>query len=145
MTVIAVVGIMIAIAIPNLMKWVPNYKLKAAALQLYGDVQKAKMVAIKTNRDVILSVTTVASCPGGRYDFTYTDRDGNSQTVASASMSDNMCIDSAETQTLGGKAFLPTGVLDSGTVGGTVTLTHTKIAKTYQVIQAWSGRTRIGP
>ncbi len=142
--VIVIIGILSAIALPAFMKWVPYYNLKAAARHLYGDVQKAKLAAVKTNKKVTLNVSSVATCPGGSYSFTYTDSNGNVQVVASATMSDNICIDQGNSQSLNGKIFKPTGMLN-GTAGGTVTLSHTEISRSYQVIQAWSGRTRIAP
>ena len=49
--VMAVIGIMATIAIPAISSWLPNYRLKAAARDLYSTMQKARMLAVKTNRD----------------------------------------------------------------------------------------------
>ena len=141
MIVVMVIGIMSTIAFPTLMKWVPNYKLKASARQLYGDLQKAKMVAVKTNRNVTLNVSSASPCPGGSYTFTYVDKNGNTKTVASSTMPANVCLTDVS---LNGKEFKPTGLLN-GAAGGSATLTHMSISRSYNVIQAWSGRTRIEP
>ena len=49
--VVGMIGIMAAIAIPTVMSWVPNYKLKAAARDVYSTLQKARSMAVKFNRD----------------------------------------------------------------------------------------------
>lgn len=49
--VVAIIGIMSAIAIPNIINWLPNYRLKAAARELYSTMQKARMVAVKRSSD----------------------------------------------------------------------------------------------
>jgi len=49
LTVIGIIGIMSAIAIPNLLN--PEHKLKAAARDLMGDMQKTRSMAIKTNKE----------------------------------------------------------------------------------------------
>ena len=45
--VIAVMGIMSAIVIPKLNN--PEYKIKKAARQMYGDMERVKMLAVKNN------------------------------------------------------------------------------------------------
>ena len=49
MVVIAIIGIMATIAIPAFSTWLPNYRLKSAARDLYSNMQKAKIGAIKSN------------------------------------------------------------------------------------------------
>ncbi len=66
MFVIAIIGIMISIAVPNIIKWLPNYRLKAAANDLYSNMQKAKMEALKQNTDVIIIFTPATYTPAGR-------------------------------------------------------------------------------
>lgn len=51
LTVIAIIGILAAVAIPSFFSWLPNIRLKSAAQELYANMQKAKMLAIKNNRD----------------------------------------------------------------------------------------------
>jgi len=53
--VIAIMGVLMAIAIPNFSQWTTNYRLKAAAREIYTNFQKARMEAIKTNSDVVVS------------------------------------------------------------------------------------------
>ncbi|MDA3832851.1 MAG: GspH/FimT family pseudopilin [Spirochaetales bacterium] len=49
--VVAIIGIMAAIAIPSISSWLPNYRLKSAARDVYSTLQKARMLAVKNNRD----------------------------------------------------------------------------------------------
>jgi type II secretion system protein H len=47
MVIIAIVSIMAGIAIPNLLSYVPNWRLKNAATDLYSNLQLARTTAIK--------------------------------------------------------------------------------------------------
>jgi type IV fimbrial biogenesis protein FimT len=47
--VIAIVAIMAAVSFPAITKWLPNYKLKGAAMDLYSRMQFAKSEAIRAN------------------------------------------------------------------------------------------------
>jgi prepilin-type N-terminal cleavage/methylation domain-containing protein len=47
MVVVAIIGILAATAIPTFSRWLPAWKLKSAASDLYSDLQLAKMGAIK--------------------------------------------------------------------------------------------------
>ncbi len=49
MIVIAIIGILAAIAVPNFLSWLPNIRLKAAARDLYGDLMLAKGEAVRRN------------------------------------------------------------------------------------------------
>ncbi len=51
MTVVCIIGILAAIAIPAYSTWVPDYRLKSAARDLYSNLQRAKMGAIKNNTE----------------------------------------------------------------------------------------------
>jgi len=50
--IIALIGIVTAIAIPNFMQWLPNYRLRAATQDLLSNFQKAKLAAVKGNVNV---------------------------------------------------------------------------------------------
>jgi len=66
--VVAIIGIMAAISIPAISSWLPNYRLKAAARELYSDMQKIKLEAIKKNTNVgIAFITVVFPATGGSY------------------------------------------------------------------------------
>lgn len=62
--VVAIVGIMAAIAAPNIMQWRPNLRLKQGARDLLSVMQKAKLEAAKENKTVIISLAPVV-CPAG--------------------------------------------------------------------------------
>lgn len=52
MVVIALVGVLSAIALPNLLRSLPEKRLKGAARNLYADLQKARLQAVKENRNL---------------------------------------------------------------------------------------------
>ncbi len=54
MVVVAIVGIMSAVAIPSIINWLPNYRLSSAAGDIVSCLQEAKMRAVKENTNVIV-------------------------------------------------------------------------------------------
>ncbi|RLB14646.1 MAG: prepilin-type cleavage/methylation domain-containing protein, partial [Deltaproteobacteria bacterium] len=56
-----ILGILTAIAIPGFARWLPNYRLKSAARDVYSNMQLAKMGAIKANADWAIVFDTGAS------------------------------------------------------------------------------------
>ena len=58
--VIAVIGIMAAIAAPNFLSWLPQYRLQRAARDLYSNLYLAKISAIKNNTSwaIVFNVST---------------------------------------------------------------------------------------
>ena len=57
---IAMVAVITAFALPNFLDWLPNYRLRSAAHDLFSNFQKAKLEAIKRNIN-----TTVCFSSGG--------------------------------------------------------------------------------
>jgi type IV fimbrial biogenesis protein FimT len=55
MVVIGILSIMAAIAVPNFISWLPDMRLKSAARDLYSNFQRAKIVAVKNNTNVVVS------------------------------------------------------------------------------------------
>jgi prepilin-type N-terminal cleavage/methylation domain-containing protein len=51
MIVIAIMGVLTAIAIPTYITWLPKHRANAAARQLFADLQNARMRAISENND----------------------------------------------------------------------------------------------
>ena len=49
--VIVLLAILAGVGIPNFLSWLPKYRLKIAARDLYSNLQLAKMSAIKANKD----------------------------------------------------------------------------------------------
>ena len=66
MIVIAVIAILSAIAVPNIINSLPNYRLKAAARDMISNFQKAKMEAVKRNRNVVIEFAPVAYVASGQ-------------------------------------------------------------------------------
>ena len=66
MIVIAVIAILTAIAVPNIISWLPNYRLKSAARDVVSNFQKAKMGAVKRNKDVVIQFTPGAYAASGQ-------------------------------------------------------------------------------
>ena len=60
---IAIIGVLAAAAIPAFSVWLPNYRLKSAAMDLYSNMQSAKMLAIRLNGTCTVSFDTAT----GRY------------------------------------------------------------------------------
>lgn len=55
MVVIAIAGVLSAIAIPGYFSWLSNARLKASTRDIYANIQKTKMEAIKRNKNVVMS------------------------------------------------------------------------------------------
>jgi prepilin-type N-terminal cleavage/methylation domain-containing protein len=65
---IAIIGVLAAIAVPNFLSWLPNYRLKTTARDLYTAIQNAKITAVKQNACVCANFTVVAyPGTGGTY------------------------------------------------------------------------------
>ncbi len=60
-TVIIIIGIFTAIAIPNYLSWRENYELKIQTRELYSNMRKVKMSAIKENHDWGMVITDTAT------------------------------------------------------------------------------------
>lgn len=48
--VIALLAILAGVGVPNFLNWLPKYRLRSAARDLYSNLQLAKMSAIKANK-----------------------------------------------------------------------------------------------
>lgn len=58
MIVIAIIGILAAIAIPNFISWLPNYRLGSAARDVLSTMQLARLRAVRENANVVISFDT---------------------------------------------------------------------------------------
>ena len=61
MVVIAVLGVLTAIAIPNYIAWLPKFRANSAARQLFTDLQYARMRAISENNYYVIAFDTGAN------------------------------------------------------------------------------------
>jgi prepilin-type N-terminal cleavage/methylation domain-containing protein len=55
LTVVAIIGIMSAIAIPSMFSWLSNKGLQSAARDLYSNMKKAQSFAVKENRNCAIT------------------------------------------------------------------------------------------
>ena len=75
MIAVAIIGIMAAIATPGLIAWLPNYRLKSAARDVYSALQNARLLAVKENTSV--RVIFVDDVTPANQDFYRIDINGN--------------------------------------------------------------------
>lgn len=75
--VTVLIGILAVIAIPSYLNWLPNYRLKGAARDVYSCLQKAKLEAVKRNACTGTIFTTVVyPAIGGTYSSFFDDGTG---------------------------------------------------------------------
>jgi len=74
---LVVLGIVTSIAIPTFSRWLPNYRLKSAANDLFSELQSAKMQAIRDNGECAL----VFNAGGGSYQVISGGADGDYSTA----------------------------------------------------------------
>ena len=73
--VVVIIGVLSSIAIPSYLKWLPDIRLKRAARDLYGNMQLARIQALKDN-------TTLAVRFDTANDFYYYDTDNSNTYTA---------------------------------------------------------------
>lgn len=113
MIVIAIIAIMAAITAPSIIKWRPNYQLKKARQELYSNLQKAKLQAVKANKKVTFNFTADPNCTTATgYEF----KEGGT-VVASASLPSNGVCLSGSSFTNGSSGFNPRGYALGGLIG----------------------------
>ncbi|MHB8150427.1 MAG: GspH/FimT family pseudopilin [Desulfobulbia bacterium] len=66
MIVIAIIGIMMGIAIPMMLRYYPDYQARGAARNLVANLQQARMEAIRANANVVIEITPGAFTATGR-------------------------------------------------------------------------------
>ncbi|SHO45696.1 Type IV pilin N-term methylation site GFxxxE [Desulfopila aestuarii DSM 18488] len=136
MIVIAIIGVLSAIAFAGLSKWLPNYRLKSAAQELYSSLNRAKAMAVKENRNVGIEFFP-QSCPpeGGKYQI-FVDEDknnslsGTEKAFISVSMPSGVCL-SATSWAGDQTGYSARGFTTNGS--GTVTLSHVNISRSYTI------------
>jgi type IV fimbrial biogenesis protein FimT len=58
LVVVATISALSSVAIPTFSNWLPNYRLRGAARNLYSHMQGAKMEAVKQNTDIDITFQT---------------------------------------------------------------------------------------
>ncbi len=58
MTVIGIIAIISAVALPSVVDWLPKYRLSSAAREILSAVEHARLTAVKQNASVGLSFAT---------------------------------------------------------------------------------------
>ena len=59
MTVIAIIGISTSIVIPNVIGWLPKYRLRAGAEEIQSTLQLARLGAIKQNTNATVNFSAI--------------------------------------------------------------------------------------
>lgn len=111
MVVVAIIGILAAIAIPNILDWLPHRRVKAAASALKADIHLAHNLAIRKNREFCISVT-------GSIYYQIRQNSGNDGNVCSSADGDPVwealtfdLSDTSGTHSFPGVTIEPTSVL----------------------------------
>jgi len=73
LTVVAIIGVMAGMAIASGIEWLPKHRLKSATNDLFSNMQRAKMAAIKDRSD--RAIVFDASVSPGRYAICSDDGD----------------------------------------------------------------------
>jgi len=74
MIVVAILGILAAVATPMIMASIPRYRLRAEARELVINFKKARMEAVKRNRDVVIQFTGIGTATGSYQVYVNVDR-----------------------------------------------------------------------
>ncbi|WP_456387870.1 GspH/FimT family pseudopilin [Desulfolithobacter sp.] len=158
MMVVAMIGIMAAIAGPSLKSWLPNMRLKAAAQDMYSSLQDAKSRAVRENICIGVSFSVYdpdnPGAGGGGYTVFADDgngaggiacnrtRDGNESVLVSYSVPDGVFVDSASIGGSSSLCFTSTSVT-CGSQSGNIQLRNEDSDRWYKVTVTASGGIRI--
>jgi len=74
--VLAILGVLGAVAIPTIARTIPNYQVRAAARELVIDFKKAQVEAVKRGRTVLIQFTVATPADPGSYQV-FVDMDGS--------------------------------------------------------------------
>jgi type II secretion system protein H len=140
MIVIAIIGIISAIAVPNMISWRSNHQLNGSAREVMSTINGARIAAVKNNAMVTVTfnaaareVTTVVTNRVTGVVRTTTTPLRPGVVVASNFTSNAFRFNSRG---------LPVELADNNFASGTVTLTNAK-GDSLEVIMASTGATRI--
>ena len=80
MVVVAIIGILAAMAVPNFNEFIRNQRIRALATELHVSLMKTRSEAIKRNRDVTIAPVTTGSWQSG---WTIADPNNAGQNIES--------------------------------------------------------------
>jgi type IV fimbrial biogenesis protein FimT len=129
--VLAIIAILSAVAIPNILTWLPGYRAKSAADDLFGNLQLARTTAIKTHQPCTVTFSS------GKYTIDVINR-----TVSFSQYSSDVRYGGpgGETYPSGGKITFSTRGLPS--LSGYIYLTNSNGTAFYRVGTLTSGVVR---
>lgn len=133
--IIVIVGILAAIAVPNFISYLPNYRLKGAISTLRGDLYNAKILAIKRGVQYKVAFTT-----GGYQIQRGTNSSGTfslAQTELTRNFNDDYPGVTVDTSATTDPVFSPRGTASP------VTITLQNGQKTKKITISISGRIKV--
>jgi len=126
LVVIALIALITAIAVPNFISWLPNYRLRSASQDLLSNFQKAKLAAVKSNVNVAVCFKGDNSGYVAFVDTNVNYANDGEEVVADVAWSDyknlvvNLAFNTFDSN-VGARpcmAFQPTGIPIDGSVDG---------------------------
>lgn len=66
MIVVAIIGILAAVAVPNILRSLPDYRLKSAARDVVSRFKQARLEAVKRSANIVIQVTPANFTAAGR-------------------------------------------------------------------------------
>ena len=76
LVVIIILAIVALIAIPGFSRWLPNYRLRVAARDVFSNFQHARLTAVK--RHAVCAITFIQAVGGTPYDYVvFVDKDSD--------------------------------------------------------------------
>ena len=123
---IALIATITAIAIPNFIEWLPNYRLRSASQDLLSNFQKAKLAAVRSNANVALCFRNDNSGYTAFVDTNVNYANDGEEVVADVAWADykslvlNLAFNTFDTS-VGARpcmAFQPNGIPVDGSAGG---------------------------
>jgi len=133
MVVIAILGILSAIAIPNIIKYRENTQLRASATELLGTFRKAQIYAVKNNQKTTFDIDETAG--------TVTVKDSGGKIISSYAVHPGCKIDSNFTTTPG---FTPMGLPLKKVIGSVEVRPLSSSSKiAYKVSLSMAGHTKL--
>jgi prepilin-type N-terminal cleavage/methylation domain-containing protein len=133
---IAIAGILVTIAVPNILTEVPKFRLNGATQQIFGDLMAARMKAVSRNRRVKIFFTggnTYKVCDDANNDGTIDDCEGDSKIINIQNSYKGVTLSSNNSP-----IFNP-----RGTASNLATITVTNSAGTKSITIAITGRMQI--